>query len=318
MSSEVVVRNIASAPQDVVRVKPLKKKSSIPDEILFNDSLNQAIATLPANYNFEIHKTVWKIQTAMQKGEHGIVALQFPEGLLMYACIISDIIHTFTSCRTIIMGDVTYGACCVDDFTAAKLGASYMVHYGHSCLVPITVTTIPTLYVFIEIKFETSHLCQVIRENFHRDDKLAVMGTIQFTSMAMEVIETLRADYPGIASSQAKPLSAGETLGCTSPLLPSDTTALIFVADGRFHLESVMIQNPCIPAYRYDPYGKHMTRESYDVASMKSVRLSAINAAKKCTVFGLILGTLGRQGSPGIFDRLEKILEEHGKTGTVL
>lgn len=33
-----------------------------------------------------------------------------------------------------VMGDVTYGACCVDDFTARALGADFLVHYGHSCL----------------------------------------------------------------------------------------------------------------------------------------------------------------------------------------
>lgn len=40
----------------------------------------------------------------------------------------------FTEADTIVMGDVTYGACCVDDFTARALGADFMVHYGHSCL----------------------------------------------------------------------------------------------------------------------------------------------------------------------------------------
>ena len=40
----------------------------------------------------------------------------------------------FTNADTVIMGDVTYGACCVDDFTARALGADLMVHYGHSCL----------------------------------------------------------------------------------------------------------------------------------------------------------------------------------------
>jgi 2-(3-amino-3-carboxypropyl)histidine synthase len=37
---------------------------------------------------------------------------------------------------------------------------------------------------------------------------------------------------------QARPLSAGEVLGCTAPTLDAarfDT--LVFVADGRFHLE---------------------------------------------------------------------------------
>ena len=32
------------------------------------------------------------------------------------------------------MGDVTYGACCVDDFSARALACDLMVHYGHSCL----------------------------------------------------------------------------------------------------------------------------------------------------------------------------------------
>ena len=41
---------------------------------------------------------------------------------------------SFTDAETVIMGDVTYGACCVDDFTAKALGCDLMVHYGHSCL----------------------------------------------------------------------------------------------------------------------------------------------------------------------------------------
>lgn len=44
------------------------------------------------------------------------------------------ILRRFTEADTIVMGDVTYGACCVDDFTARALGADFMVHYGHSCL----------------------------------------------------------------------------------------------------------------------------------------------------------------------------------------
>jgi len=32
------------------------------------------------------------------------------------------------------MGDVTYGACCVDDLTAKALGCDFLIHYAHSCL----------------------------------------------------------------------------------------------------------------------------------------------------------------------------------------
>lgn len=37
---------------------------------------------------------------------------------------------------------------------------------------------------------------------------------------------------------QARPLSAGEVLGCTAPKLDTERfDTLVFVADGRFHLE---------------------------------------------------------------------------------
>lgn len=53
---------------------------------------------------------------------------------------------------------VTYGACCIDDYSARALGADFLVHYGHSCLVPIDVTTIRTLYVFVDIAIDVEHV----------------------------------------------------------------------------------------------------------------------------------------------------------------
>jgi len=41
---------------------------------------------------------------------------------------------SYAECICIVMGDVTYGACCVDDFTARALDVDLLVHYGHSCL----------------------------------------------------------------------------------------------------------------------------------------------------------------------------------------
>lgn len=123
----------------------LRTLNRIPDHILQNESLNAAMANLPSNYNFEIPKTIWKIITEKVT----VVALQFPEGLLMYACIIADIIECYSGAKVIILGDVTYGACCIDDYTSKKLGASLLVHYGHSCLVPVNVTSIKVRVSFV-------------------------------------------------------------------------------------------------------------------------------------------------------------------------
>jgi 2-(3-amino-3-carboxypropyl)histidine synthase len=121
---------------------------------------------------------------------------------------------------------------------------------------------------------------------------------------------------------QAKPLSPGEVLGCTSPVLAEDTASdsiVLFVSDGRFHLESTMISNPQISKfYRYDPYSKTMTEESYEHEKMKNLRLAAIEKAKSAKVFGILLGTLGRQGNPGILFKIQEKLKAKGKRNFIM
>jgi diphthamide biosynthesis enzyme Dph1/Dph2-like protein len=124
-------------------------------------------------------KTLWRIREAGAKR----IALQFPEGLLMYSCIICDILQDFGSAEdTFILGDVTYGACCVDDFTAVAMGADFLVHYGHSCLVPVTTTKIPCMYVFVDIQFDLKHFVETFELNFKPQEKVALAGTIQFAT----------------------------------------------------------------------------------------------------------------------------------------
>jgi 2-(3-amino-3-carboxypropyl)histidine synthase len=152
---------------------------------------------------------------------------------------------------------------------------------------------------------------------------------------------------------QIRPLSPGEILGCTSPTLPSDTDAVLYVGDGRFHLESVMIANPRIAAFRYDPYDAVFVREWYDHARMREGRERAVRRARvgaekglrgdkthdghdeatqtngasaagtssvapassflspSASGWGLILGTLGRQGSLSVLSSLLSALSAH-------
>ncbi|KIJ70334.1 hypothetical protein HYDPIDRAFT_105042 [Hydnomerulius pinastri MD-312] len=393
--------------------------NQIPEDILSDALLNQAIKQLPSNYSFEIHKTIHHVRKTRAK----MVALQMPEGLQMFACTIADIIERFTDALTVIMGDVTYGACCIDDYTAVALGCDMMVHYGHSCLVPIDQTTIKTLYVFVEIAIDSTHLAETVRLNFpsgratfheqlldseeanaripagqqigqtrhlriegpqtsgnaseERDlqrsstseepTRLALVSTIQFVAALQKLKEDLTVDYHDPATSpggdaststsndslslqksnlwtgkydasipRSKPLSPGEILGCTAPPL-NDVDALVYLGDGRFHLESIMIANPTVPAFRYDPYSKKLTRERYNHDEMRTIRDQAVQSARKsisafspalsqpqdalaleravppfdseppAPIWGVVLGTLGRQGS---FKQLQAITNQ--------
>lgn len=105
------------------------------------------IAKLPSNYNFEVHKTVWRVQQvrpsvssvladfSIVKREEGVPSdarrlldvllldcryhrkvrslqwLEFDRPLTAF--------QRFTGAEVVVMGDVTYGACCIDDLTGA-------------------------------------------------------------------------------------------------------------------------------------------------------------------------------------------------------
>ncbi|KAK3273156.1 hypothetical protein CYMTET_18591 [Cymbomonas tetramitiformis] len=79
-----------------------------------------------------------------------------------------------------------------------------------------------------------------------------------------------------------------------------------------------MIANPAIPAYRYDPYSRQLITETYDQLGMRQARRSAVEKAMHARSFGLILGTLGRQGNPAILKHLEELLTGKQLTYTVL
>ncbi|CAL4087954.1 unnamed protein product, partial [Meganyctiphanes norvegica] len=116
---------------------------------------------------------------------------------------------------------------------------------------------------------------------------------------------------------QCRPLSPGEVLGCTSPPVPDGHT-IIALGDGRFHLESIMISNPEVPTFLYNPYSKVLSREYYDQPLMKKIRRAAIDKASEAKVWGLILGTLGRQGSTKVLDNIECQLKAANKDFVVV
>lgn len=352
--------------------------SAIPRSIAEDPELAAAIErALPSGYDFELYKTVTRIRAL----EARTVALQFPEGLLMFSLAIADVLTAHAGVDdVIVLGDVAYGACCVDDLGAKAAGADLLVHYGHSCLVPVGITAVPCLYVFVTIQADVDHLVRCVRETFYVPQeegkgegeraiavagaggdasahksvvnagndplsangdaatangggggggrasaaaagaagaalsagaekdapsppaaapastdpatslaclsrplgaRLAIAGTIQFAPSVALARELLASDRECAVVPRIEPLSAGEVLGCTAPTLPPGIDAVVFVADGRFHLEALMMANPSVPVYMYDPYSKKLTRERYDHDGMKRARRRAITLAQR-------------------------------------
>lgn len=79
-----------------------------------------------------------------------------------------------------------------------------------------------------------------------------------------------------------------------------------------------MIANPKLRAFKYDPYAKKLTEEFYDHERMLRTRHEAIQRAAATGKYGLVLGTLGRQGRPNVLKTLQNRIEALGKKNVVI
>ena len=141
MSAKTNSGELALADAPRAQTKPIRHfiGNQIPLDILNDPNLARAIKLLPPTIPLKSTKPsrrlAWK-----RLSTRVAVSRRFT---LLYATTLADIFKTFVpSIRdVVILGDVTYGACCVDDYAATALGCDFLVHYGHSCLVPVSMTT---------------------------------------------------------------------------------------------------------------------------------------------------------------------------------
>lgn len=306
--------------------KTMKKKETTEKFKLWPNTLKG----LPTNYNFEIAKTcklLDKMVTSnitnksnINNNNHTLeVTMQFPDGLLCYAPVLINYFCSNFNIDVTVLNDVVYGACCVDDTFVCDL----LIHYGHSCLIPVTEMKIRVLYIFVDIIIDIEHVEKIIRKIYLKanqlndqlnKEKISMIGTIQFNN-TVNMLNNKMKDILYVP--QCKPLSRGEVLGCTSPLISTKTC--IYIGDGRFHLESAMIKNKNVEFYKYCPFKKEVTREYYDYDKMVSIRCKEIEKVKHNLInhnhknnsynVGIVLSGLGKQANTKLLERVKNKLK---------
>jgi diphthamide biosynthesis protein 2 len=97
---------------------------------------------------YDISRTV---DTILTQG-YRVIALQFPDAMLCHAIDVQFLLREalalkdYSIERMFILGDTSYGSCCVDEVAAQHLNADCVVHYGHTCLSP--TSKLPVIFVF--------------------------------------------------------------------------------------------------------------------------------------------------------------------------
>jgi len=168
---------------------------------------------------YEIERTLAEIR----EGRWKRVALQFPDEMLPDAPRVSQLLrdglkqasfnHTRQNnipitevasnlqkldvaaeadpeARTYILGDTSYGSCCVDEIAAEHIGADVVVHYGRSCLSP--TARLPVIYVFTQKPMDKSTIISSFLDTFpEKFQKVIITGDSSYNYRLKDVQDVL-------------------------------------------------------------------------------------------------------------------------------
>lgn len=285
-----------------------RKKERIQNSLVLKLFYKHFCHFLPWNYVFEVQKTKERIDSLFSSN----LFFQMPEGLGRYygnLCkifkkISQSVFSLSISCQ------VTYGACCIQDCLAKNFCSSILIHYGHSCLISILNCIVSVIYIFIEIKYDFLFLIQSIKGIFSKQrDRLMLTSTIQFSSELKLIKVHLSKIFRLLTIPQTKPLSPGEVLGCTS-FLTKNQSGVIYIGDGKFHIESVLYFNPNIKIIQFNPFTRSLILIGFKFTEILTERENFIEKgvffSRSCN---FIFGGLGRQGNTKILKTLKFLAE---------
>jgi len=118
--------------------------------------------------------------------ENGVrrVGLQFPDYLLHAAPLVSRMIKDECGQEVFILGDTSFGECCVDEVAAQHLNADSVIHFGHTCLTP--AQSLPVLYIFTQRHIDVPQFIQSIRGKFEETDNLLIIYDVEYTHICQK------------------------------------------------------------------------------------------------------------------------------------
>nr|XP_054764127.1 2-(3-amino-3-carboxypropyl)histidine synthase subunit 2-like [Lytechinus pictus] len=167
----------------------------------FTDALAVIQRTVDVNINavesqdIEEQYQVDRCVQFINNGNYKKVGLQFPDDLLHLSSRLAGILQSKTSATVFILGDTSYGSCCVDEVAAEHAGADAIIHYGPACLSP--TKRFPILYVFGQGKIDVDKCSESFRSLIaDRSKHVLSLSDVIYSHAIDELQARLEEDYP--------------------------------------------------------------------------------------------------------------------------
>jgi diphthamide biosynthesis protein 2 len=318
---------------------------STPDTHVFEDptpavdpSLLRTFSDEQLYLTYEIKRTVDEIR----HGKYKRIALQFPDHMLTHAPRVFDALQKELSVqqeaqdvtealdqvslepeqeRLCILGDSSYGACCVDEVAAEHVMADVVVHYGRTCLSP--TQRLPVIYVFTFRPLDLDAVVASFQKTYpEKDQKVALMADIPYS----EHVQPLQSALEGLGYTNLFPTSVVHN---PSSLLPNRTVpagveedATILREYSLFHISeppTSLLLNLTSRVATIDIYptvsegSEPPQTMSASTAQILRRRYALVTNLSTVSVFGILINTLSVKNYMGALAHVQDLITRAGK-----
>lgn len=275
---------------------------------------------------YEIQSTVETIK----KNGYERIALQFPDELLLDAASVTGRVSDLCggSIAFYILGDTSYGSCCVDEVAAEHVNADALVHYGRSCLSP--TSRLPVIYVFGRLPLRVETIIEEVSNALddHSVPILVVSDTTYISSQSTLVEQLSQSGYRNVISSKLNSTVEGaarDTDPSAMTTLPGRTyhlpeslnlsdIILLYVGPPSPTLTTTLMTHTSIVSkiYSYNPLKLSLSLETNQNVALRR-RYATVQKARDAGVIGIVVGTLGVSRYLDLISHLRTMISRNGK-----
>ncbi|KAK5049537.1 hypothetical protein LTR84_004466 [Exophiala bonariae] len=341
MTQELTAAPVLSTPDTHVLTEDLPELSRHPAENLSDDQ----ICT-----RYEISRTIEEIKQHQWRR----IALQFPDHMLPHSARVYQLlargleegrsthnppvqtiddppISTISQMtvedtrpvRLTILGDTSYGSCCVDEIAAEHVDADAVVHYGRACLSP--TARLPVLHIFTKMDLDLDIVTNSFRSHFPESHtKVILTADVSYAHHIQPLAELLTsAGYTDIfaASIIHDPSSAipNRTVPATITDDPSCLSEwhLFHISDPPTSLLLTLISR--MSSIKIFPTGASESSATPSTTIDKPTqmllrrRYALVTSLTTVSTWGILINTLSVKNYLSILSHIQRLIAEAGK-----
>uniref|UniRef100_A0A336M9T5 2-(3-amino-3-carboxypropyl)histidine synthase subunit 2 n=1 Tax=Culicoides sonorensis TaxID=179676 RepID=A0A336M9T5_CULSO len=226
------------------------------------------------------------------------VCLQFSDELLVYSTQITAEIKLASEANVFILGDTSYGSCCVDEIAASHIQADAIIHFGHACL--SKVARLPVLYIFHKFEINTEQFLEKFKSLFtDTSEKLMLFYDVGFYYVIDQIFNELKSVYVNLGIGKLAIDGIEPDILCWSLSNESHSTqdhTCIFLGRDNQSFFNISMAVKCLKWQIFDPIiGEFKAMTALDSRWMRR-RYFYIEKCKDAQSIGIVVGTLTSKG----------------------